>query len=415
MAAAFRGTTTSVDEVGAASRAASEVRLGSLDLRAPSAGVPTLEERLFAEGYAFDFFQAVRLLERLAPDRRPVGRDAPPQMEIARFRAHVSLSFPPSSIVSIESSGEEMPPILTVAFLGLIGPSGVLPNHYTELLLRQQIYAKGPERHALRDWLDLFNHRFLALFHRAWEKYRFPLAFERGEHLRGEPDAFTRCLFSFIGLGMPPLRDRLRVTCREIGKSAESERVLASVEDLVLLHYSGLLVQRPRNAVSLEALLQDYFQHPVRVRQFQGQWLRLETDNQSRLGAGQHNNRLGIDCVAGERVWDVQSKFRVRLGPLTYADFVEFLPDRTATPRRKAIFLLMQLVRLYAGPELDFDVQLLLKADEVPLCRLSEPDGIGPRLGWNTWLRSLPFTEDAEDAVFEGECEMQNAECRMQN
>jgi type VI secretion system protein ImpH len=99
----------------------------------------------------------------------------------------------------------------------------------------------------------------------------------------------------------------------------------------------------------------------------------------------------------------VQSKIRVRLGPLDYTEFVEFLPDRTAASQRKAIFLLMHLVRLYAGPELDFDVQLLLKADGVPLCRLVESEGIGPRLGWNTWLCSLPRSANAEDAVFEGE------------
>jgi type VI secretion system protein ImpH len=402
MAAAFRGAASSVNIPSSAIRhpLSAEDKSG----QGPAgSGQRTLEERLFAEGYCFDFFQAVRLLERLDPSRRPVGRDGPPQAEIARFRAHVSMSFPPSAIVSIEPASEETPPVLTAAFLGLFGPSGVLPNHYTELLLRQQIYAKGPERHAFRDWLDLFNHRFLALFYRAWEKYRFYLAYERGEYLRLEPDPFTRCLFSFIGLGMPSLRNRLHVASRCREPSGTDERVLASVEDLSLLYYSGLLVQRPRNAVSLEALLQDYFQHPVRVRQFQGQWLRLVPDNRSRLSTGQHNNRLGIDSVAGERVWDVQSKIRVRLGPLNYADFVEFLPDRAVVPRRKAIFLLMHLVRLYVGPELDFDVQLLLKAADVPLCRLNETDGIGPRLGWNSWLRSLPRAADAEDAVFEGE------------
>jgi type VI secretion system protein ImpH len=399
MAAAFRGTAASVNEGMAAALAA---RAAPPPAEARAETVRTLEERLFAEGYAFDFFQAVRLLERLAPFRSPIGRDGPPQEEIVRFRAHVSLSFPPSTIVSLEPPSQATPPALTVAFLGLFGPSGVLPNHYTELLLRQQIYAKGPERYALREWLDLFNHRFLSLFHRAWEKYRFYLAYERGEHLRPEPDPFTRCLFSFIGLGMPPLRDRLRVACRAFERPAAT-RVLAGVEDLALLYYSGLLVQRPRNAVSLEALLQDYFQHPVCVRQFQGEWLQLDLDNQSRLGRNQHNNRLGVDCIAGERVWDVQSKIRIRLGPLNYAEFVEFLPDRAAVPQRKAIFLLMHLVRLYAGPELDFDVQLLLQADEVPRCRLVESDGLGPRLGWNTWLRSLPCAEDAEDAIFEGE------------
>jgi type VI secretion system protein ImpH len=72
-------------------------------------------------------------------------------------------------------------------------------------------------------------------------------------------------------------------------------------------------------------------------------------------------------------------------------------------PERKAIFLLVHLVRLYVDPTLDFDIQLILGADEVPDCRLTQSDGFGARLGWNTWLRTAPFTRDADDAVFEGE------------
>jgi type VI secretion system protein ImpH len=365
----------------------------------------SLAERLFTDGPSFDFFQAVRLLERLEPRRRPVGHEGPPEAEVVRFRAHLALAFPPSSVYDIEPPTPALPvPAMTVAFLGLTGPSGVLPQHYTDLLLQLHRTAKGPERHALRDWLDLFNHRLISLFYRAWEKYRFHLAYERGEYLRGEPDAFTHCLFSIIGLGTPALRQRLRVVCRERGeRPAAAERVLARVEDLSLIYFGGLLAQRPRNAANLEALLADYFGHPVRVVQFRGQWLRLEPDSQSRLGPAGGNNRLGHDCVAGERVWDVQSKVRVRLGPLGYADFIAFLPDRSPTPGRKAFFLLVHLVRLYVGPALDFDVQLVLKADEVPPCRLdAEAAGPGPRLGWNTWLAG-PFTADVGDAVFEGE------------
>jgi type VI secretion system protein ImpH len=104
--------------------------------------------------------------------------------------------------------------------------------------------------------------------------------------------------------------------------------------------------------------------------------------------------------VAGERVWDVQSKIRLRLGPLGYARFTEFLPDRTPTSRRKEFFLLCHLVRLYVGPELDFDVQLVLRAEEVPACQLAPSESDGPQLGWNTWIRSQPQARDADDAVF---------------
>jgi type VI secretion system protein ImpH len=382
----------------------------------------TVEELLFIEPFAFRFFQAVRLLERMYPERRPVGRGGPPRSEVVRFRAHRSLSFPPSEIFELQRPAVDSPAVMTVAFLGLTGPSGVLPRHYTELLLRHEREAKGPERHALRDWLDLFNHRLISLFHRAWEKYRFYIAYERGEYDWAETDPFTRCLFSLVGLGTPSLRRRLRVSCWEGEEDAHHERVLAEIKDIALLHFGGFLAHRPRCVVALEAMLRDYFGLSFVVQQFRGQWLVLEPANQSRMaspltptplprgerGRGEganvpSNNQLGVNFVAGDRVWDVEGKFRVRLGPLTYAQYSQYIPDLAPVTERKTFFLLVDLVRLYVGPELDFDIQLVLRAADVPKCRLGEGADYTPRLGWNTWIASLPFEQDAEDTVFDGE------------
>jgi type VI secretion system protein ImpH len=365
--------------------------------------VVSLEKQLFAEPYCFDFFQAVRLLERVDRGRRPVGLDNPPAVEAVRFRAHISLNFPPSSIYDLERppAGSDTPPVMTVAFMGLHGPSGVLPRHYTELMSRLAREAKHKEKWALRDWFDLFNHRFIALFYRAWEKYRFYIPYERGDYAKADPDPFTRCLFSLVGMGQQPLRSRLRVSVEEEVDEERRRRDLARIDDLALLHYSGLLAHRPRNAQGLQALLNDYFMLPVRLKQFQGQWLNLEPASQSQLGED-CNNEMGVSLVAGTRVWDTQSKFRLRLGPLSYAEFTEFLPDRSPLPERKAFFVLSHLTRLYAGPDLDFDVQLILRARDVPECQLDDRGGGAPRLGWNTWIRSRPMPRDAEDAVFDG-------------
>jgi type VI secretion system protein ImpH len=358
---------------------------------------------LFHEAFAFDFFQSVRVLEKLAPDRRPVGRDGPPQSEVVRFRAHNSLSFPPSAVCHVDPSAGPLPlPAMTVTFMGLTGTSGVLPRHYTELVMRLERDAKGPEKFALRDWLDQFNHRLISLFYRAWEKYRLFIAYERREFAAAEPDPFTRCLFSFVGLGTPALRGRLQITHWEQTDDELRQRRLAHVEDLAILHYSGLFAHRPRNVLGLQAVLEDYFRLPVEVRQFQGQWLMLDIGNQSRLGTVGGNSEVGLNLVVGDRVWDVQSKIRIRIGPLRYGQFLQFLPDRSAVPERKAIFLLSHLVRLYVGPELDFDIQVILRAADVPACQLQR-DGVGPQLGRNAWLINRAMTRDAEDAVFESD------------
>jgi type VI secretion system protein ImpH len=365
-----------------------------------------LTRRLFDESYDFDFFQAVRLLQRMEPGRARVGLTGPPGNEAVRFRARNSLSFPPSSIHDLQRPTSTHPvPVMEQAFMGLTGPSGVLPRHYTDLVYKIERDARTPEKHALRDWFDLFNHRMVSLFYRAWEKYRFYVPFERGDHAGEEPDRFTAALLSLVGLGLRPLRGRLHVRARDgVDEDGEPrERVLARIEDLVLLHFGGLLGHRPRCAVALETMLGDQFGVPTRIEQFRGQWLKLEPPNRTRLGGALGNNEVGVSAVAGRRVWDRQSKFRVRLGPMTYAQFVEFLPDRAPVRERKTFFLLAQLVRLYADPGLDFDVQLVLKAEEVPECQLTDGGSIGARLGWNTWLLTRPATRDAEDVVISGE------------
>jgi type VI secretion system protein ImpH len=355
-----------------------------------------------AEGYAFDFFQAVRLLEKMAPERRPVGHEGPPGVEAARFRAHLALNFPASAIHQIEAPAALVPvPTLTVTFMGLTGPSGILPRHYTEMLMRARD-ARGPERYVARDWFDLFNHRLISLFYRAWTKYRFWLPYERGEYARPDPDLFTESIYCLIGLGSRSLRNRLRVAVRPGTEGPQRERVLARVDDLALLHYAGLLAHRPRCAVSLERLLEDYFGIPVRILQFQGQWLRLDPESQSQVGADAGSAALGLNVVVGERVWDIRGKIRIRLGPLSYERFVSFVPDQSPVAARKDFFKLMHLVRLYVGPELMVDVQLVLKASEIPRCRMLPSPGKAPRIGWNSWLTSRPMRRDSDDAVFAG-------------
>jgi type VI secretion system protein ImpH len=262
--------------------------------------------------------------------------------------------------------------------------------------------AKGPQRNALRDWFDLFNHRLLSLYHRGWEKYRFERAVMHGDHQRPQADTFTTSLFSLAGLGFPAMRNQLQVTAQVGDTLSTREEKLAEINDLALLRYSGLFSQRPRTASNLTQLLRDYFSLPITVEQFQGQWLTLEEPQQSSLSLGGGNNELGVSAIAGEKVWDIQSKLRIRIGPLSQQQFQELMPDESPQPEQKTFFLLCQLIRLYIGPELEFDIQLELEADEVTSCEMTPDAERGPRLGWNTWLLIDPASENANDAYFEG-------------
>lgn len=125
----------------------------------PPPGHAYMRDRMEEEGFTFEFFQAVRLLERLAPDRAPVGQYAPPKSEVARFKANQQLSFPASEIQRIEfkESGQAE---VTVNFMGLTGPQGVLPLYYTEFI-RERFRQRDT---STAGFFDVFNHRMISLF-----------------------------------------------------------------------------------------------------------------------------------------------------------------------------------------------------------------------------------------------------------
>lgn len=347
-------------------------------MAAESRGTDTpLEDVFFQEGFRFEFFQAVRLLERFYPHRFPVGREANPAREVVRFRAHVSLGFPPSQIYEIRPPpAEERPAEMTVTFMGLTGPLGTLPTHYTELLI-EQVRQKET---ALRDFLDLLHHRFIALFYRAWEKSHFPIAYERSVIKRDAYDAFSHYLFDLIGIGTPGLLGRM------------------GVNDEGLLHYAGIIAQKPPTAHSLENFLSGYFELPVTVQQFIGQWLSLPEEYASRIIGLKGNNALGVNAVLGNQVWDQQAKFRIRVGPLSAAEFNDLLPS-DLLPCGARFRNLVQLTCFFAGQVFDFDVQLILKAAEVPQWRLAGEGTLPARLGLSTWLKTRDFKHDADDTV----------------
>jgi len=325
-----------------------------------------VEQRLFEEPYVFEFFQAVRLLEKMTRGSRPVGREGPPSSEPVRFGAHPSLAFPASEIQALRPAEGGVPPRMEVNFMGLIGPLGVLPLYYT-LQVIERTRARDT---ALQDFLDLFNHRITSLFYQAWEKYRVAVQYERGGYGR-----FSHYLRDVIGLGTKGLEKR------------------QAVADEALIYYAGLLGQRPRSALALRQLLEDYFEVPVEVEQFAGAWFGIERGTQCWLEERRNESeRLGCGVVVGDEVFDEQSRARVRLGPLTLEQYRDFLPTGTAYRPLRA------LLRFFSD-EVDFEVQLVLKREEVPRCELGVEDETAPVLGWVTWMKTVSMARDPGDTL----------------
>lgn len=328
-----------------------------------------LKQLIFDEPYRFEFFQSVRLLERIFPERKPVGGAALPSEEVVRFRSHVALDFPASELRDLTERTDMNTGRTTLEMvmcvMGLVGVSGVLPTHYTELTL-ERIRQRDT---TLWAFLDIFTHRAASLFFRAWAKYRFPVGYERGE------DDFTGYLFDVVGLGTKGIRGRM------------------ALEDESLLPYAGLIAQKPHSVSAVANAISDYFGVEANIDQFFGQWLDLEEADKTKLGT--QNCALGVNTIAGSRVWDQQSKFRVKLGPLDFKMYTAFLPNGSAHKPLKS------LVDFMAGLELDHDVQLVLARQQVPSNILTTRAMRKPMLGWTTFLKTKPFRADDRQLVLQ--------------
>lgn len=314
-----------------------------------------VEDRLFAEPYSFEFVQAMRLLQLFYPNRKPVGLFSSPDTEIVRFGSRAVLTFPASEIHEFERRPGRAP-LMRLNFMGVIGPLGVLPLYYTELV-GDRLRERDP---VLRDFLDIFQHRMVSLFYRAWQKYRFLLGYEQGQG-----DAFSQYLLDIIGLGTKGLQNR------------------QVIPDLSFVYYAGLLAQQPRSAEALRLMLHDYFEVPVTVEQFLGAWYQLDEPSQCNLDDGfAVSQQLGFGAVAGDEIWDPQSRARIVLGPLSLKRYLDFLPSGTAFKP------LQSMVRFFAGDEFDFEVQLLLKREETPGLELGSVGDESPQLGWVSWSKT---------------------------
>jgi type VI secretion system protein ImpH len=328
------------------------------------------------EPYRYDFYQTLRRLECLYPTRPRWGTALRPIDEPVRLGQEPELAFAPAPHPSLDLGREGAPPRLHVRLFGLLGPNGPMPIHITEYVRHRLRHANDP---TLSRFLDLLHHRFIALFYRAWAQ-----AQPHVNRDRAGQDRYKVYVGAFVGVAPSALRER------------------DSVLDVAKLFHAGTLVRQVRNAEGLAAILRQFFGVPARVEEFVGHWMRLAKPDYTRLG--RRGAGLGEGAVAGARVWDHQSKFRVHLGPLTLAQYESFLPVKTAGPEEKDasrshLRKLVDWVRFYLCFELDWDVRLHLRREEVPALTL----GRAGRLGWTTWLGRRRSTTDAGDLVLDAE------------
>lgn len=302
--------------------------------------------KLVEEPERHHVFQAMRVIDAAYPDTPRLGESRRPREDRVRLGQEAELAFPPSTISSFKPGTDKVPGKLINRFFGLFGPQGPLPLHLTE-------YARDRQRnhrdHTFVAFANMLTHRMMSLLYRAWRSGQPAASFDRGN------DAFEKRVAALAGYRGKGLQDR------------------DAMPDISRRHFAAFMSQGSKNPDGLIAILGAFFHVDVEIDQFVGAWLELEQDDCWELGG---MARLGQTTSIGGKVWSRASKFRIRIGPLNRERYERFLPGSEGFDRLEAI------VRSYVGDSLDWDVQLILKGDEVPRSVL----GGTTRLGQTSWV-----------------------------
>jgi type VI secretion system protein ImpH len=309
---------------------------------------------LRADPRRYGFFQAVRLLEQCYPEATRLGTSGPASGEAVRLRPDTSFSHPRSAVTEIDRLKHDPDQRIhvTEAMIGLYGLRSPMPSVYGEEILIRGLGDEDP----VRALLDIFHHRILSLLYRAWARPRAEALY----HQDGR-DPITWMLFCLMGVphelmpaGLPfhPLR---------------------------MARYSAYFTRRARPAEGLEAMVSDALGgQSVRLEPYVQRSVAIPLGQQNRLAGA--CSTLGRDLHLGARIPDVGTTFRLRIGPLRYPDYLALA---VAGDTRTSIGA---LVHLYVADGLNHELELGIRGDDKPECRLAHAGGV--RLGVDTWLRS---------------------------
>jgi type VI secretion system protein ImpH len=256
------------------------------------------------------------------------------------------MDFPASNLARVVLSDDKALQVF-VKYLGLLGPQGALPLSITEesyhyLLVQDDSFPR---------FLDVFNHRFIQLFFRAWADSR-PIV----QHDRPEADRFVAYIGSAIGVGSKPYQN------------------LDSVPDAAKLGFAGILGAQAKCASRLAGAVCGLFGVRAEVEEFIGTRLMIEPGEWTTLGG--RYNVLGEDALLGRTIFSVQDKIRVRIFTKSLAQYIRFLPTGDLCEP------LADLVFFYNGEQLDWDAELAIPSGAAEPIRL----GKFGQLGWTTWM-----------------------------
>lgn len=343
---------------------------------------PSLVDELQQHPYRFDFFQAVRLLQIHAHQERDgrvrygnvnIGRQTHPGEELFNFTHKSDMAFGATDIQTLTEKTNVHYGVnyqswnIQVKFMGLTGSRGVLPYHYSELVLKRSRLKDQ----SMQAFFDIFNHRTTSLLFHSWSKNKLSIQYEQSkiQPKLSKRSTLLQAFYSLAGMGH---------------MSKNKNRVLP---DDALLKISGLIGSRIPSAHTLEKIISSYFEIQTKIHPLKGNWQDLHGLYRTRISHTQLpqnvNNTLGQRAILGKHVWDVQSKISIELGPLDEKTFNSFAPGS------KKLQALHELITYCVKDNLLYDVILSVPNEHLKAKTISSNKLKTSQLGWNTILTGI--------------------------
>lgn len=296
----------------------------------------------------YDVFQAIFVAEKISKNLHPKRDDEKFDQTGLKFRPYEMYVYPPTDIREFYAIKDEM--FFVLNFMGLYGVNSPLPRCYHDQVAMQQA-VHGAGEVPLQNFLDIFNNRFYWLYYNAWKKYR--LFLEMGHDARNKN---TQRIFAFNGVG-PHL-----------------EKIKSQFSPFKLMQLSGILSLRIRNKAGLRILLREFFPGcEIIIKEFVPNQVELSDLPQ----LGKKGMVLGKNSVLGKTVTDYLSKIRIQFGPISFDEYLKFIPGGGKS------ILLKELVEIYLNDNIEFDVEFIINTEEMGFLKW---DDARLRLGQSMWL-----------------------------
>ncbi|MFY8015428.1 MAG: type VI secretion system baseplate subunit TssG [Limnohabitans sp.] len=304
-----------------------------------------------SQPWRYGFLSLMRLLDAQTPNAPSIGQSQRPQQETFRLGQQPSLAFAPREIARIFFQNEKAH--IHLFGLGMLGPNGALPIHYTELV-RERSQARRDD--TLVDFLNIFHHRALTHFYRAWSQSQSAAGLDRKRSER-----FTNYIARLIG-------------------DEPQELVHSALPSHIRWACAAHRVRGPRDPEGLVSSLKRFFSVPVKLKEYQLQWISIEPKDMCQLGLANEAAMLGKGAMLGEKVPDRQTKFRLVIGPLRMSSYLRLTPQ--GMDGSNDLPALVELVRSFISYEYVWEVELLIHGHDSPETRL----GGSTQLGWSSWM-----------------------------